>query len=108
MDKALKFNQEAYEYNDSNSIIMDNLGQAYYLNGDYSKAAEIYEKLMAANPTFPEAYYNYGLVLLAMGKKEEALEMMKKALNYDFTYLSTVTKENVEEKIREVQYTKNS
>lgn len=96
MGKALAFNIEAYEYNSSNAVILDNLGQTYYLVGENEKAVEVYEELMKKNPTFPEAYFNYGLVLQKKEENEKALEYMKKALDYKFTYLSTVTREDIE------------
>lgn len=102
LDRALKFNLEAHEYNNSNAVIADNLGQTYYIIGEYDKAAGIYEKLVSTNPTFPEAYYNYGLVLAALEEKDKAIEMMNKALNYKFTYLSTITKTEVENKLAEL------
>lgn len=102
LQEALEFNREAYEYNDQNPVIADNLGQNYYLLGEYDKAAEIYEKVMEKKPDFPEPYYNYGLVLKAQGNQEKALEMMKKALDYNFTFLSTVKKEDVESAIANI------
>ncbi len=102
-DKALKFNLEAHEYNSSDNIINDNLGQNYFLLGMYDNAAEIYEPLLAKAPTFPEPYYNYGLMLDKLGNREKALEMMKKALGNKFSYLSAITKEEVEAKIREFE-----
>jgi len=103
LDRALEFNLEAYDYNSSNAIIQDNLGYTYYLRGEYDKAAEIYEKLLAGNPTFPEAYYNYGLVLMKKGDPAKALEFMEKSLNYRLTFLSTITREQIEAKIEEVK-----
>ena len=92
-DVAVKFNIEAYDFNSSHNTILDNLGQAYYLNGDYDKAEEIYEGLLDKSPAFPEAYYNYGLVLLKKGKKDLANEMFERALAKPFNNLTTVTKE---------------
>lgn len=96
MDKALEFNMEAYEYNSSNTVIQDNLGQIYYLLKEYDKAIEIYEKLMQSNPAFPEAYYNYGLVLSKKGEYQKALDMAEKACNYKLSFLSTVSKEEID------------
>ena len=48
------------------------------LLGEYDKAKEIYEKLLAKAPTFPEPYYNYGLLQEKLGNKDEALESMKR------------------------------
>lgn len=103
LEKALQFNLEAYDYNSSDKIILDNLGQNYYLLGDYEKAKEIYKPLIEKEPSFPEPYYGYSLLLDAMGQKDEALEYMKKALGHKFSYLSTISREEVEAKINEME-----
>ncbi len=104
LDRALEFNLKAYDYNDSHDVILDNLGQTYYLRSEYEKSLEIYDKLMKKEPkpAFPEAYFNYGLLLLSMGKKEEAVEKMKQALDYRITFLSTITAEDIRRKIDEL------
>ncbi len=101
LEKALQFNLEAYDYNSSDKVIQDNLGQNYYMLGMYDKSREIYEALMDKEPAFPEPYFNYGLLLEKLGEPEKALESMKKALEYKFSYLSSIRKEDVEAKIRE-------
>lgn len=102
LEKALEFNLRAKDYNDQDPIILDNLGQTYLLLKDYKNANEIYEKLFKSNPKFPDAFYNYGLVLSEMGKKDEALSKLNKALTLNFSFLSSVKKEQVEEKINEL------
>jgi Tfp pilus assembly protein PilF len=106
LDKALQFNLEAHEYNDTNTIIMDNLGQIYYLTGQYEKSAEIYEKLIAKNPTFPAAYYNYGLLLFDTNQLDKSKEMLEKSLSFAFSFLSTIKKEDIEEKLEEIKQKK--
>ncbi|HEX2944508.1 MAG TPA: tetratricopeptide repeat protein [Clostridia bacterium] len=103
LEKALQFNLEAYSYNSSDKIIQDNLGQNYYLLGMYDKANEIYKPLIEKAPRFPEPYYSYSLLLLATGHRDEALDYMKKALDYKFTFLSTISREEIEAKIKEVE-----
>lgn len=103
LNKALEFNLEAYEYNSSNAVIQDNLGQTYFLMGEYDKSQEIYEKLVSTNPSFPEAYYNYGLLMKQKGELNKALELMKKALEYKFSFLSTVSREEVEAEIKNIE-----
>jgi tetratricopeptide (TPR) repeat protein len=102
LEKALQFNLEAHEYNSADKIILDNLGQNYFLLGMYDKSMEIYEPLVKKSPTFPEPYYNYGLLLEKQGEPEKALEMMKMALGSKFSYLSSITKEEVEAKMQEI------
>jgi tetratricopeptide (TPR) repeat protein len=103
LDKALEFNLKASDYNSSNAIIMDNLGQTYYLRGNYDKAVEIYENIMESNPTFPDAYYNYALVLKARKEYLKALETAKKALDYKLSFLSSITKEQIDNLIEELE-----
>ena len=102
-EKALQFNLEAYEYNSTDNIILDNLGQNYYLMSMYDNAKEIYESLVGKAPTFPEAYYNYGLVLEKLGEIETALDMFKKALDYKFSFVSTITQDEVKLKIQKTR-----
>lgn len=103
IDKAFKINLEAYEYNDSDNIISDNLGYTYYLKGEYEKAKAIYEKLIPKEPQFPEAYYDYALILLELNDKEKALNLFKKSLDYNISNLSILTKEKIKGKIEEIE-----
>lgn len=103
LDRALQFNLEAYEYNNSNSIILDNLGETYYHRCEYDKAEEIYEKLMENKPSFPEAYYHYALVLTKKENYQKALEMIRKALTFTTTFLSSVSREEIEKKAEEIE-----
>ena len=103
LDKALEFNLEAYEYDNKDSIILDNLGQSYYLKGDYDKALEIYEELIGQAPRFAEAYFNYGLLLQAKNQYEKALEFLKKSKNYKIYALSSITTQEIDTKIKEIE-----
>ncbi len=103
LEKALKFNQEAMEYNDTGTVILDNLGQTYYLMGEYEKAEEIFKKLMTLSPKFPEAYYDYALVLEKLGNKSGCIENLKNALNYKPNFLSGVTVEQIQDKLKQVE-----
>jgi tetratricopeptide (TPR) repeat protein len=95
LSKALEFNQKAYDYNDTDAIIVDNLAFTYYKRGEYEKAKEYYEKLMELNPTFPEAYYGYGRLLVEMGETQKGLEMVRKALSANYSFLSMVDRQEI-------------
>jgi len=101
-EEAVSFNLEAYEYNPDKAVIADNLGQAYYLSGKLDEASEIYEKVMEKNPNFPEAYYNYALVLIKKGNNAEAIKMLEKALEQEFHNLTTISSEKIEETLFEL------
>jgi len=95
-EKAVDFCKMAYEYNSEDNVLLDNLCEAYVLTEDYEKAKEYYEMLMEREPQFPEAYYGYGLLKIKLGEKSEGLELIRKSLDMNFTYLSVMQKEEVE------------
>lgn len=98
-DSIVDFMLEAYDYNDSDKTIADNIGETYLKMGEYEKAKEVYEKLLVTEFVTPMPYYNFGLVLKALGENEIALENFEKALNCRFTSVLTVTKEMVQAEI---------
>ncbi|WP_243467131.1 tetratricopeptide repeat protein [Acetivibrio straminisolvens] len=102
VNKALNFNKEAYEYNSSDAVILDNLGYTYYKIGNIKKAEEIYQKLIGLNPSFPEAYYNYSCVLKDLGRMEKALEMATKAKSYKLSYLSNLKEQELDDHLKEL------
>ena len=94
---ALEFNLKAYEYNDSNAIIIDNLAYTYYKMGEYAKAREFYEKLIEMSPTFPEAYYGYGRLLVELGEVKKGLTFVRRALTANFSFLTMTGREEINE-----------
>jgi len=102
-EKALKFNLEAFDYNNASGVILDNLGQTYFLLEDFEKANEVFKKLMTLNPKFPEAFYDHALVLEKMGDKEKCIEKLRNALLYKPNYLSAITKEEIESKLAQIE-----
>ncbi len=103
LEKALEFNKEAMEYNNTGAVILDNLGQTYYMLGEYEKADDIFKKLLGLSPKFPEAYYDYALVLEKLGDKDRCIENLKNALNYKPNFLSGVTVKQIEDKLKQVE-----
>ena len=97
--ETLEFLLEAYEYNEDDKTIADNLGELYYVTGQYAKAKEIYSKLLQKPFFTPMPYYNYALVLKKMGDIDGARENFEKALNSRFTSVLTVTKEMVRQEL---------
>lgn len=96
---VLDFMLEAYDYNDSDKTIADNLGELYLYMAEYEKSRDVYTKLLAVEQITPMPYYNYGLVLKNMGDTEGARENFEKALNCRFTSVLTVTKEMVNDQL---------
>lgn len=96
LKRALEINLEAREYDNTNDIIADNLGQNYYLLGEYEKSHKIYLEIMERAPKFPIPYYNYAKTLYALGEKEKAVLKLKKALEYPFSSIAAIRRDEVE------------
>lgn len=105
-EKALSYNQEAYEYSNDNNVIIDNLAESYYFLGDYKKAKELYEKMLSQEeiklPKFPEAYYYYGMILKNENNLDEASRLLKKALEMRESNLSILTHIKIKEDLNEI------
>ena len=53
------------------------LGRSYYLAGQYDKAKAIYESAHKNNPKKPVVTAELGMIYARIGKKEEAMKMIK-------------------------------
>ncbi len=101
-NKALEFNLEALDYDESNDVIKDNLAQSYYHLENYDKALEVYENLTTKGASFAEPYYYYGLLLEQKGEIEKAKEMMKTALTFKESFLSRLSKDMIESELNKL------
>lgn len=95
-EKALAFNTEAYEYDDDDSITLDNLGQTYYrLLGDKEKARVYFEKAIEIKPNQIDTLYFLAQYDLEAGDKEAAKAKLEKALEGKFSPLNYATKDGI-------------
>lgn len=97
--EMLPFMIEAYDYNDSDKTIADNLGELYLLMEEHEKAREVYSALLKTPQITPMPYYNYALVLKNIGDIDGARENFEKALDCRFTSVITITREMVEQEL---------
>ncbi|MBC8597048.1 tetratricopeptide repeat protein [Qingrenia yutianensis] len=107
-EKALEVNKEAYDYNSDDLIIADNLAQNYFLLGDIEKSHDMYVDILNKDPQFIEPYYNFALVLDALGEYDDALCELNNALEMKEKFLSTVTHDMVRAKIEEIKNKKSN
>lgn len=96
LKKALEYNLEGYEYNPKNDIIVDNLAFTYLKLEDYENAEKYYQILFEMEPRFPEGYFEYGKYLIEVkGKREQGIELVKKALDCRFSFLSMSSRRDI-------------
>ena len=69
---------KALESDLDNPLILNSVGNAYYLKGDYNKAINAYKMAIRVFPQMGEVYYNLAITLEKAGRKEEAKVYYKK------------------------------
>ncbi len=100
---AEEFNLQAYDYNNKDKVIIDNLVQLYYDKGDYKTAEKYSKEALSLSANGIETFYHAGLVQKALGNKDEAVENFKKALSFEPSFLTTVTREEIERQIESIE-----
>lgn len=107
LDKALEFNLEALDYDDTDEEILDNLGQVYYLKGDINQALMYFSRAYEENPDQLSTLYHLGCIYQDRGDKAKALEFLRKAGNRNISALSTVSRDQIEERLRALEQEQN-
>lgn len=103
-DRALSFNTEACEYDDEDSITLDNLGQLYYrVIGDKAKAREYFEQAHKLKPGQIDTLWFLSRYDLEEGRTDEAIEKLETAAVGLFSPLNHVSRAQVEEEIKRLK-----
>jgi len=93
--KAESYNKEAYEYNSSDPVILDNCIQLYIKLENYEEAKVYADQLLQKKPYFVEAYYDAAYVYMKLGDFEKAQELVKQAKQCRITFMSTIKEEEL-------------
>lgn len=103
-EKALAYNLEAFEYDDEDPVILDNLGQTHYrLLKDKEKARPFFEKAHQIKPGQIDTLYFLSRYDLKEGKKADALEKLEEALEGRFSPLNYVSREMAEAEAKSIK-----
>ncbi len=98
IEDVLNLCEEAYEYNNDDRDIVDNLAFAYIKNNEYEKAKELIDKMLEDYPTFTEAYYHGAIAYSKLGDAKKAKELLDLIdINCTSTYLTTVSREDIDD-----------
>ena len=81
-DKAISFYLRCIEL-DPTAAAYYNLGIAYYNQGNYIKAIELWEKAIELDPDLAMAYNNLGVAYKNQGNLTKAIESYEKAIELD-------------------------
>ena len=91
INSAIGMLEKAYAQRENDPYIIDSIGWAYYLIGDYFEAEKLLRKAVQIMPTDPIVNDHYGDILWKLGKKTQANYFWKNVLTF----------ENTEEKMKE-------
>ncbi|MDO5022059.1 MAG: hypothetical protein Q4E07_01805 [Eubacteriales bacterium] len=99
-EKALAYNQKALEYDDEDSVVLDNIGQMYYrLYDDKEKAEPYFRKANELKPNQIDTLYFLSRYDLEKGDKNAAIEKLEYALEGTFSPLNYKKQEEIKKEI---------
>lgn len=102
--EALRFNQEALEYDDSDAVFLDNLAQTYYrLLGDKETAKTYFDKAIAAKPKAIDTNYFLALYDIEAGDTEKAKERLRTSRSGRFSPLNYAQPEMIDKLLSELE-----
>lgn len=102
LDRAEAVCREAADWDPDGKVILDNLASLLLERERWAEAAAVYERLLALEPRFPEAWHGAGWAALRMGDAAEAQRRWEKALELPFHALTTVERPAIEKALRDL------
>jgi len=96
LDRAEEVCKEAADWDPEGKVILDNLASLHLERERWTEAAEVYDRLLALEPKFPEAWHGAALAALRTGNAAEARKRWQRALELPFHSLTTVDRSTVE------------
>ncbi len=99
-EKALAFLKEALDYDDEDSICLDNMGQwIYRVENDKEKALPFFRKAIEYKETQIDTLYFLSRYDLDNGDTQKAISRLELALEGRFSPLNYVTKDKIESEL---------
>ena len=85
IDTAIEMLETAYKKKKNDPYIIDSIGWAYYLVGDFIKAEQLMKRALELMPDDPIVNDHYGDILWSLDKKMQAQYYWQSVLNFDDT-----------------------
>lgn len=102
-EAALAFNKEALDYDDTDPVYLDNMGQTYYrLVGDKETAKTFFDKAIALKPSAIDTNYFLSLYDIEAGDTEKAIERLKTAARRLLLAADYATPEMIDARLAEL------
>lgn len=78
--QAQTYLERAVQLQPDNAEVLDNLGVVYALTGQLNRAAETFSRCIQKAPRFDQPYLNLARVDVKIGKRDEAIQVLKALL----------------------------
>lgn len=78
--RAMECYQEILKLDETNLVALNSMGFIHYFNGDYKKGEEICRRTLSLYPQNAYAHKGLGLHLAKLGRVDEAIDVIKKAI----------------------------
>lgn len=102
--EALRFNEEALAYDETDPVFLDNVAQTYYrLLGDKQMAKKYFEQAIAIKPKAIDTNYFLALYAIEEGDEARAREYLTTAREGFFSPLNYATPEMIDEKLAQLK-----
>ena len=101
-EKAKEISQLAIDDDQNFASAWDNMGQIYLEQNDLKTSKEHFLKAIELNPKSVDSLYHLAIIEEKENNKSKAIEYLKKSLDCNITSLNTVTRETIENKIKEL------
>ena len=85
IETAIEMLEQAYAQKENNPYIIDSIGWAYYLTGEYVEAEKLLRKAVQIMPLDPIVNDHYGDILWKLGRKTQANYFWKNVLTFEDT-----------------------
>lgn len=106
-DDALKINLEGLDYDENDIAVMDTLGQTYYRMGDIENAKKYFNMAIEIKYNIVDSCYFMALICMDEGKLLKAKDYLTDIIDAPFSALTTVTREEIQTKLKEVKLALN-
>ena len=101
-EEALAFNRKAYDYDDGDASIVDNLGQVLYRTGAVEEAEKMFEKALSIKPRQFDTLVFLSKIRIAQGRVEDAKKLLDTALDKPYSVFNTVPRQEAIRLAREL------
>lgn len=101
--EAVEFNQQAYEYDDEDAVVLDNLGQLNLAMGKREEAFDFFKRAHERKPTQVDTLYYLAKLYHEDGETATAVKMLERALSQTYSALCTTTREQAQQLLDLIQ-----